>query len=140
MPRDIVKYGYNAQGSYSEFGDVRRQRDLSRLYTMLDQLDDWFGHALFRKELMQDEWGQVRVTIEFDGDAWMKREERADRLERMLTWLVLKLSAEELRYLGIVPRTADPASFSAEQLIAGLTEQFDEFARADDRLRGKGRT
>jgi hypothetical protein len=141
MPRDFVKYGYDSDGFVSEFGDIKQpsKRDRSRLFTMLDQLEDWFGHGIYEKRIEQTEYGQVKVTIEFDGDAWVDREERADRLERMLQWLVLKLSAEELRYLGIVPRTADPAAFTAEQLLAGLTEQFDQFAKADDRLRGKRR-
>lgn len=140
MPRDIVKYGYGVDGPFAEFGDVPvPTRDRSKLYTMLDQLDDWFGQGIYEKRIEQTQWGQCKVTIEFDGDVWLAREERADRLERMLKWLILKLSAEELRYLGIVPRAADPAAFTVEQLFVGLQEQFDEFMAADERLRGKRR-
>lgn len=142
MPRDITSYGYTGDGLKVEMGDIKRPsaRDRTKLFNLLDQLEDFYGHGIYEKRLEQDEYGQVRVTIEFDGDAWVDREDRADRLERMLQWLVLKLSAEELRYLGIVPRTADPASFTGEQLLAGLREQFDEFEKADARLRGKRRT
>jgi hypothetical protein len=139
MPRDTIRYSYDAEGFHHEFGEVRVQRDRSKLYNLIDQLDDFYGHSIYEKRIEQTEYGQVKVTIEFDGDAWVDREDRADRLERMLKWLVLKLSAEELRYLGIVPRTADPASFTAEQLVAGLSEQFEKFVAADDRLRGKRR-
>jgi hypothetical protein len=140
MPRDIVTYGFNERGFFQEFGNVRELRDRSKLYTLLDQLEDWFGHGIFEKRIDLNDYGQARVTIIFDGDEWFAREERADRLERMLKWLVLKLSVEELRYLRVVPITVDAASLSIDQLIEGLTEQFDEFVKADSRLRGKGRT
>lgn len=140
MPRDIVKYGMNAHGFFTEWGDVQRvPRERAKLYDLIDQLDDFYGHAIYEKKVEMDPDGRAVVTIQFDGDAWIDRDDRADRLERMLRWLVLKLSAEELRYLGIVPRTADPAAFTVEQLIEGLREQFDAFAAADDRLRGKHR-
>lgn len=139
MARDIVKYGANGHGSFHEFGDVRagqqRPERRERLFTLLDQLQDFYGHGIFQKEIEQDSSGRFTVTVKFDGDEWFRREERADRLQRMLRWLVLKLSAEELRYLGVLPKGAKPESFSVEQLMAGLDEQFEDFRKADDRLR-----
>jgi hypothetical protein len=139
MPREIVKYGTNGHGAFHEFGNVRGGRDRpemrERLFTMLDQLNDFYGREIFHKEIEQDSEGRFTVTVKFDGEEWYKREERADRLERMLQWLVLKMSVEELRYLGVLPKGVKPESFSVEQLIAGLDEQFEAFRKADDRLR-----
>lgn len=137
MSRDIVVYRIQGDGVTFAMGDAGG-RDRMKLFTLLDQLQDWYGHSLIERRIDSTSTRDL-VTIVFDGNAWIDREDRADRLERMLKWLVLKLSVEELRYLGIVPRTADPAAFSVEQLIEGLREQFDRFAAADDRLRGTNR-
>ena len=53
MPRDFVKYGYDSNGFASEFGDIKQpsKRDRSRLFTMLDQLEDWFGHGIYEKRI-----------------------------------------------------------------------------------------
>jgi hypothetical protein len=137
MARDILRYGFMGGEFVTEFGEVSHVRDHSKLFTLLDQLDHFYGHAIYSKSIEQDFNGRATVKIEFDGDAWVEHEDRADRAERMLKWLVLKLSKEELRYLDIVPMTVAPESIEVETLIDRLSAQFDLFEKAHNRLRGK---
>ncbi len=137
MPRDIVKYGYNEHGTFHEFGNVSHVKDRVRAYELIDRLDSFFGFEVYERHIDVNEYGEASVTVRFSADHWVEYEERTEQLERMLKWLVLKLSVEELKYLGVLPKvlTRDPSTYSVEELMAGLREQFDEFRRADDRLR-----
>lgn len=140
MARDTVRYGYTSEGFVHMFGDVepRRQRDLSKLYDMLDNIDRWFGMGVLEKEMSQQRGGQVIVTLKLDGDMVMARDDRADRLERMVQWMALRMSKSELQSWGVIPVSATD-DFTAEQVIAGLCEMFAEFEEADARLRGTRR-